>query len=355
MGEVQSLSKPERFIRDINESFAGAVDVVSKFMSKQKNASYDKNKVAVSLANVRMALRGHGQIGKYDHCLAIIAGAYAFSKTKQILRVDQTLNREIANSVDESGEIPCSILMNLPYQGFFLELPETETSTIGIFVHMDYGRYNNGGYCYSLWLNVNVFDGDDYAANDVGLILNLPLIEGKSLKEAISESYENSDKEFDALLQREHPSKPDDIDDYLKEWMSIINVILYICSVNADIVPERQPEEEKPVETQASSLPKKVKAKTQQSKPKKQVKVWDVGFRIGSELRKHELQKESEEDGKSSGGGVKRAHLRRAHWHHYWIGSKKDNTQHLILKWIPPIVIHAEYANELPVVMHDVR
>ena len=99
----ETLSRPERFVMDINNVMNGAVDVVAKYMTRQKHASYDKTKVTASLAQVKMALRNIGRISMYDHCTAAVAGAYAFSKTKQILRVDETLYTEIEHSVDETG------------------------------------------------------------------------------------------------------------------------------------------------------------------------------------------------------------------------------------------------------------
>ena len=40
----------------------------------------------------------------------------------------------------------------------------------------------------------------------------------------------------------------------------------------------------------------------------------------------------------------KRTHARRGHFHHFWTGSKTGERQ-LIVKWVSPIIVNAEYDN----------
>lgn len=40
-------------------------------------------------------------------------------------------------------------------------------------------------------------------------------------------------------------------------------------------------------------------------------------------------------------------HIRKAHWHGYWKGSKKENTQEFFYKWIPPVVVNQYAENAL--------
>jgi hypothetical protein len=44
-------------------------------------------------------------------------------------------------------------------------------------------------------------------------------------------------------------------------------------------------------------------------------------------------------------GDPRRAHWRQAHGHHFWIGSRKDNTRKLILKWLPATWVDPEAAD----------
>lgn len=72
---------------------------------------------------------------------------------------------------------------------------------------------------------------------------------------------------------------------------------------------------------------------------RKEANVSDVGVRIGRFL------KESQRDNGRTPSGDKTAsksvvgHIRRAHWHHYWVG-KKSEGQQAILKWIHPVLVN---------------
>lgn len=50
-----------------------------------------------------------------------------------------------------------------------------------------------------------------------------------------------------------------------------------------------------------------------------------------------------------------RPHMRRGHWHHYWVGSRdNDEERKLILKWVAPIMINVlDVEEDLPVVKTD--
>jgi len=37
--------------------------------------------------------------------------------------------------------------------------------------------------------------------------------------------------------------------------------------------------------------------------------------------------------------------VRRAHWHHYWIGTKEK--RELIPKWLPPILVNVDDPDDL--------
>ena len=44
----------------------------------------------------------------------------------------------------------------------------------------------------------------------------------------------------------------------------------------------------------------------------------------------------------------KRPHSRRGHYHHYWVGSKKDGTRRIILKWVAPMFINGDIDDIIP-------
>lgn len=49
--------------------------------------------------------------------------------------------------------------------------------------------------------------------------------------------------------------------------------------------------------------------------------------------------------GKAAGQKLRssaKSYVRRAHWHHYWIGSERRGDKRLELRWLPPIPVGKE-------------
>ena len=84
--------------------------------------------------------------------------------------------------------------------------------------------------------------------------------------------------------------------------------------------------------------------------------VLPVGTRIGAALQTAKRaddgagDKDKQRDAKTQNSPV--AHMRRAHWHHYWTGPKTGERK-LILKWLPPIPVNIE--GEAPTVIRKVK
>ena len=97
------------------------------------------------------------------------------------------------------------------------------------------------------------------------------------------------------------------------------NAVAYICSKNADII------------SHVSSKQKRSSRSSSRRRP-----TWSkVGYRIGNQLRAYN-QLHSEQGSQHANGSV-RPHVRRAHWHHYWVGPSSD--RRLVLKWLAPIFV----------------
>ena len=117
----------------------------------------------------------------------------------------------------------------------------------------------------------------------------------------------------------------------------VINGVAYICSTNADIVCSYKP----------NPNIKKNNAKKRSSA------IWyDVGYRIGADLRKYNrIKKQSVTDESSS---KVRPHVRRAHWHHYWMGPL-DGDRNLILKWVAPTFVNIESVDDITTTGHKIK
>ena len=50
-----------------------------------------------------------------------------------------------------------------------------------------------------------------------------------------------------------------------------------------------------------------------------------------------------------------RPHVRRAHWHSYWVGQKdQPEARSVVLKWLPPIPVNVQDAGDLTTTVRDV-
>ena len=66
-----------------------------------------------------------------------------------------------------------------------------------------------------------------------------------------------------------------------------------------------------------------------------------VGYRIGSALRRVYRKYDTPSESSGKFRSSPRPHIRRAHWHSYWIGPK-DGERKVILKWLPPVLVGGE-------------
>jgi len=119
-----------------------------------------------------------------------------------------------------------------------------------------------------------------------------------------------------------------------------LQLILYLCAENADMPQVRHPNT-------------RVRMSGQVDVPR-EPRFWSVGERIGAAIRQYRNQEGLSRPGKTQGTHASpRPHIRRAHWHHFWTGSR-DGERKLVLRWLPPIPVGID-DNEGPAVIHKVK
>lgn len=270
---------------------------------------------------------------------ALMAALAAWRVTKGIYRFDDTLMAEIT-SMPLDGNLPVEIFYQLPEWGCYIETP-----------NMEYLNQKVAGFFVSLEFDTNDFRSElrltfispDLQCMPVAVHLG---------KWTISEALEKFFKESNRVLRSQGFPILADEAYMIKETVSLIipfiNLVLYICSINADFGEGGRPQH-------PQKLPKrKGKIPTAQ-----EIKKWDIGIRLGPALKKakvHLSRDESQIKEEEMTRNSPRPHIRRAHWHHYWIGSQTTPEERkLILKWLPPIPIGIREADEMPVVIHKVE
>lgn len=115
----------------------------------------------------------------------------------------------------------------------------------------------------------------------------------------------------------------------------VVNGVAYLCSMNADIQPVYVP----------------VKEARRNNAKKRSMATWHaVGYRIGSELRSYNRSRSVRGDET----GLKiRPHMRRAHWHHYWIGPM-GGERRLVLRWVAPTMVGVKNETIKQATLHKV-
>ena len=243
--------------------------------------------------------------------LYIIASLAKWRMSKQIFEMDAELCDILMATDKIEDEIPSEIVERLIYDCFYVKLPDKyiPVSTIRN-ASGEYTGYVIDGFFYqvigkSIIIVVMFTSGHTQS-------LGFDLYEGLSLKESIDRHMEVSS-------------------DVYKLINFFIQIVLYLCADNADI-------KENDAQKQIYKAPVK-KIKDSYSEMRK----WDVGFRYGKAI-KRTRQTERKAVPHEGSHARKRTHVRRGHYHHFWRGSK-DGERQLILKWISPVVVNADYEN----------
>ena len=117
----------------------------------------------------------------------------------------------------------------------------------------------------------------------------------------------------------------------------IISVLLYIVSITS-VEPDGndgQPKFPEPTITKRGP----------RFFPPDEPKVWEVSYRIGAEIAMAKSGNYSSEGG---AGHTVRPHIRRAHWHRFWTGSRSEpENRKLVVHWLPPMVVASDTVEDI--------
>lgn len=239
-----------------------------------------------------------------------------WNRCKQVYCFDAEM--EVALADTEEIALDPAILERLPYKEFYIEF-----SRDGIF-----SSFSSGCFVKT----VRVPDGS------YGLVfIRTKNAEGCVYHVGSGHLMSGGEK---VLVSRttDCPAEGEVAQDWQEFAMFALNAILYLCAANSQI-------EENPL-TKGTYRP--------YSKPKNkfsEVRKWDVGVRYGNKIRLMRTSGTTGEKAAPTGsqaaenGGPDqkpcnhrspRAHMRRAHWHHYRIGRGRKE---IVLKWIEPVFV----------------
>ena len=265
-----------------------------------------------------------------EHALAIAAvGTMAAWRPSQgIYRLaDALLDALWATPV--TGDLPGELLRRLPEWCVYIEI----------------GKPSAGSFIHGAWARVG-FDTDTCEEeldvlldSDTGYVpMRLPLV--GSIEESLRVSLHDSrriaggDLFKVALQQRAHGMA--------MAWAEpIVSVILYLCSVNADM--RSSDGRERPARPQPRQRRRGGRVWPAAPEPM----IWETGTRLGAALRRAERDDHDRESAAGMPSPSVRPHIRRAHWHTFWVGAHDSPDRHREVRWLPPIPVNLD-ENEGP-------
>jgi len=218
-------------------------------------------------------------------------------------------------------EIPPEVLVRLPQWSIYIKIP---------------AKYNDN-IINGFWVTLDQATVD--LQNQIVLLGHykhgiVPLA-AFPLGEKTWEQYADEDVYFDKNASDEK-SKQEEILGYKSTLQNFLKLLLYICSSKSEIKSKEGDEQPK------NPTPTKTRKKGYELFPASSPKIWKVGFETGEILTK--AMKEENDSRERITQTQRKTHLRRAHWHLYWIGTKKENVpeekkRHLEYRWIHPMIV----------------
>jgi hypothetical protein len=247
--------------------------------------------------------------------VAPIAALAAWRATQGIYRVHPTLLAELL-ATPITGDIPSETLMRLPEWCVYVEVDADvlEVKLRGFFAHLEFDKDT----CRpELRL---VFDTEAHGLLGHAIHLGGTLLDGvRAAVDASVADYRKAGVPASAI-RRMRTTGAVELASALQQ---LVSVVLYLCADDAEIEGLRP-------------LPPKVirGAKRPLMPAAKAPLVHETGLRIGGALDAATTGAERDE-----GGGVAvTPHVRRAHWHAYWMGPR-DGARRVVLRWLSPILV----------------
>ena len=318
-------SSPENILINLGKKFPSVwKDGERAFLMKGKELPKWPAYCFVPMAGWYAALTNHygTQTLKLDQAenISKVAALGAWRYSQGIYRFSADLYQSLLDS-KFNGNIPIDVLLRLPEWCVFIETPHLGFR--GFWAHIEVDSNTNRNE-----LRVLLLDDKDNCTPLILHIGNWMLFEGidKVLDEAEKQmQIANFQPCIFNLKNHQFSSETEKI------WSQILPLILYLCSENPDIIniqsPTTKPTYYNPVKTKMGT----------RLFPSANTTLWTVGEEIqniirGSKSQVSSISNDENEDRKSP-----IPHIRKAHWHGYWIGAK--NAQKFIFKWIPPTLI----------------
>lgn len=243
--------------------------------------------------------------------------------SKQVFSVSTELTQALMSCVNDDGglEFYLQSFDHLPFRSFYVNLENvpTDVNAMGFSSALVGVRRFNAEHA---WLYVGFIDKTGKIVHNWAVDFADELIkDGHSVSDVV---------DLRLYDKRGLPSE--------KIYYFIMSTILYLTTDKPDVLESSETKHT----YREPGAGYKVKNKF------REIRKWDVGVRYAASVKETKEYSYQKKDS-AKDGTPKRPHVRRAHWHHYWVGRGRTE---LVLRWVDQMLINASWDSELPVVVH---
>lgn len=248
-----------------------------------------------------------------------------WEKKKQIYVFDPVFAEELMHT--QNIGILKDMFTKLPYDTFAVDFSKSsavieEAGIMGAIINVQ----RRGDYWY---ISLSCFA--DLENGEMGFgILNF-FVE--------NENIECSSEKFTAI----HSNVEQDTSLFANR-KSLFNLIVHVLTYFSSYEPD--------IRETSQSKAQQAAFKRQKKTGQKPTRIWNVGEYYGAAFRKWTQGTLGNKSNNDVVTESKRPHVRRAHWHRYWVG-KKGN-QELVVKWVHDCIVN-EHLGELSIAKHTVK
>lgn len=240
----------------------------------------------------------------------------------------------------EDAPVYADILKQMPYRDFVMSLP-AGMKYDGMFVHVEfdekYGK-NDTDTLFLLCLFKSASKLDDILTKmEMQWCLSgkMFLKSFRDTAAAMKESREKGKGTAGDITVQGIPDFQDTVkerthndDDEVNRCLCIaVSACYYLASKNAEIKEVQVSKAKRPIVKSANGKPKRIA-----------IKAYQVGYVFGKSFNAQMKARTitSDQITGSKGGLTVRPHVRRAHWHHYWVGKGRTTLE---VRWIEPVLV----------------
>lgn len=266
----------------------------------------------------------------------VYAALAAWRRSKEVYRFAPEMEQMLYNQAEDC-ELPVEIFLHLPYACIYIETPGLcDGKYHGFFVFLDQNKDKSVFILRCIAVIKDTFTLDFY---------EIEFVQGTSLKEGILAAFLESEL---SAFKRTGKCSRDIINrakDKVSVLLGIVQLLLYIAAQNTDMqVSDRS--------IRKNSPPSAIKDKY------REVREWEVGYRVVKRISRAEHGHGNNGNNKlieteRETGRCLAPHMRRGHWHTYWIGKRTDENRKTVLRWIAPTFINCKTPDRLPVVVNQ--